>query len=67
MSEQERLLGDIRELTVEMSVSTHDLNHIQREHLGLVLDILKQIRSGNAPGFPIMEFIRKRYDTSRRL
>lgn len=54
--EQERLLADIRELTVEMSSPRLSLQ--DQDYLKLCADILKQVRADGVPMHPIVEFVK---------
>lgn len=63
MEEQERLLADIREMTVVMAQPRLSLNG--QGYLKLCADILKQVRADGVPNHPIVEFMKLRFDAQQ--
>lgn len=61
--EQNRLLADIRELTLELESSRLSLR--DQDYLKLCADILKQLRADGAPMYPVVEFMKNTYGVER--
>lgn len=56
-----KLLADVRAYTVELY--NGELTDQDCERLKLMVDVFRQIRADGAPDYPIMEYVKNRYDT----